>query len=55
MPQLVVIYDVDEAGAPVAILSSGEAGLVGAVARLFADRLGVAAPPRVLELAKSHT
>ena len=52
MPHLVVLYEVDEAGDPHAIVSSGDAELVAAVTKLVAAKLGLAPPARVLELGR---
>ncbi len=50
MPDLVVLYEVDEAGEPHAVVSSGDAEVVAAVAKLLGAKLGLTAPARVLEL-----
>ncbi len=50
MPDLVVLYEVDEAGEPHPVVSSGDAELVAAVAKLVVAKLGLAPPARVLKL-----
>ena len=52
MPQLIVLYEIADDGRPVPLLSSGDADVLRSVAKLFADKLGIAVPPRVLELAR---
>ncbi len=50
MPDLVVLYVVDDQGSPHPVVSSADPEIIGAVTKLLAGKLGLTPPARVLDL-----